>query len=126
MNLFRSIFVCILVAIFLVSCSSDNTTSAPNPRTITVTIRNLDVVNAVHIYIGQGEPSDQNLVLPKESIISMVFVPRIGHSVTVYVAQDKPGSLPFFSLNVRVTQTSWDSREAELHWTGGEIVPVGW
>jgi len=126
MNLFRSIFGCILVAIFLVGCGSDKPTSTPNPRTITVTIRNLDAVNAVHIYIGEGEPSEENLVLPKESIISMVFALQIGYIVTVYVAQNKPGSLPFFSLNVRVTQTSWDSREAELHWTGGEIVPVGW
>jgi hypothetical protein len=91
-----------------------------------VNIRNLDEINAVHIYIDGGEPNDENLVLPKETIIAMVFAPRIGHSVTVYVAQNKIGSIPFYSASVRVTPTSWDSREAELHWTGNEIIPVGW
>lgn len=108
------------------ACGSDSTTGAPNPRTITVTIKNLDSLRAVHIYIGEGEPSDENLVPPKESIITMVFVPRMGYNFTVYVAQDKPGSLPSYSRGVRVTQTSWESRAAELHWTGGAIIPVGW
>jgi hypothetical protein len=128
MRNFRSFFACILAAVLFlfVACGSDSTTGTPNPRTITVTIRNLGALNAVHIYIGGGEPSDENLVLPKESIISMVFAPRMGHTVTVYVAQDKPGSIPFYSFSVRITQVSWDSREAELQWTGLEIIPVGW
>ncbi len=114
------------VCFLFFACGSDHTTGAPDPRTITVTIKNLDARYAVHIYIGDGEPSDENLVLPKESNIAMVFAPQIGHTVTVYVAQDKPGSLPFYSLGIRITQTAWDSREAELHWTGAQIVPVGW
>lgn len=124
----RFVFGCSLVASLLLffACNSDSTTSSPNPRTITVTIKNLDVVRAVHIYIGEGDPSEENLVLPNESIISMVLAPQIGHVITVYVAKNRPGSIPFYSLNVRVSQTAWDSREAELHWTGGEIVPVGW
>jgi len=124
----RSIFMCILVALlFLLSgCGSDSTTAAPNPRTITVTIRNLNLSEAVHIYFDGGDPSDENLVGPSESIISMVYAPRIGHMVTVYAAQDKPGSIPFYSLSVRITQTSWDSRQAELHWTGAQIIPLGW
>ncbi|MGD9345705.1 MAG: hypothetical protein PVH84_07570 [Candidatus Aminicenantes bacterium] len=108
------------------ACGSDSTTGTPNPRTITVTIKNLQADTAVHIFIGGGEPSDENLVLPKESIIAMVFAPRLGHTVTVYVAQDKPGSLPSYSRDVRVTQTAWESRTAELHWTGRAIIPVGW
>jgi hypothetical protein len=125
---FRSLFACIFVAIFFLcaGCGSDSTTGTPNPRTITVTIRNFSAHNAVHIYVGEGEPNDENLVLPKESIISMVFAPRMGHTVTVYVALDKPGSIPFYSSSVRITKASWDSREAELRWTGSEIIPVGW
>lgn len=128
MRNFRSIFAYILVALlFLCSgCGGDSTTGTPNPRTITVTIRNLSLSEAVHIYFDGGDPNDENLVLPSESIISMVYAPQIGHTVTVYVAQDKPGSIPFYSLSVRITQTSWDSRQAELQWTGAQIIPSGW
>lgn len=124
----RSFFGCFLVAgcLFFGDCGTNSSTSAPEPRTIAVTIRNLDAINAVHIYIGEGEPSDANLVRPNESILSMVLALRIGYIVSVYVAQDKPGSLPFYSSSVRITQLSWDSMEAEIHWTGSEIVPLGW
>jgi len=81
---------------------------------------------AVHIYIGDGEPNDENLVLPKESLITMVHALRLGYTVTVHVAQDKPGSLPFYSRDVRVAETAWETRVAELRWTGKEIIPVGW
>ena len=128
MRSYRFVFACSLMAgcLLFFACAGDSTTSAPNPRTITVTIKNLDQFNAVHIYIGEGDPSDENLVNPKESIVTMVFVPRIGYNVTVYVAQDKPGSLPSYSRDIRVTQTAWESRVAELHWTGASIIPVGW
>jgi hypothetical protein len=128
MRHFRFIICSPLLAVCLLffACSSESTTNAPNPRTITVTITNLDAINAVHIYFSGGDPSEENLVHPEESIITMVLANRLGHMVTVYVTQDKPGSLPFYSLSIRISQTSWDSGKAELHWTGSQIVPVGW
>lgn len=81
----------------------------------------------MHVYFGLEEPGEANLVSPQDSIIAQVFARQMGHSVAVHVAKaNKPGSIAFYSTNVRVTQTSWDSREAELQWTGAAIIPLGW
>jgi hypothetical protein len=129
MRHFRFIIMSSFLAVFLLffACGSDDTTSTPNPRTITVTINNLDTISAVHVYFDLEEPGEENLVPPKDSIIAQILARRMGHSVTVHVAEgDKPGSPAFYSRSVRVTQTSWDSGEAELRWTGTEIIPLGW
>jgi hypothetical protein len=92
-----------------------------------VTIKNLEATSSVHVYFGFEEPGEENLVPPQDSIIAQVLVRQLGQSVTVNVAEgDKPGGDAFYSTTVRVTQTSWDSREAELRRTGAEIIPVGW
>jgi hypothetical protein len=115
------------VCLLFFACGGDDTTSISNPRTLSVTIRNLDSIGAVHIYFDLEEPSEENLVQPKESIKAQVLAERIGQSVTVHVSKgDKPGAPAFYSTNVRVTQTSWDSGEAELRWTGTEIISIGW
>jgi hypothetical protein len=120
-------FSLLAVCLLLCACSSDTTTSVTNPRSITVSIKNLENNRSVHVYFNQGEPSEENLVSPRGEIITQISVQNIGQSVTVHVAEgDKAVSIPFYSRDVRVTQTSWDSRQAELHWTGSSITPVGW
>ncbi len=129
MKSFWSIFGCSLLAVCLLffACGSDSTTTTPNPRTITVTIKNLETTGSVHVYFDLEEPAEANLVPPQDSIIAQVLANQIGHSVAVHVADgDKQGGFAFYSTNVRVTQTSWDSREAELQWTGKTIIPLGW
>lgn len=129
MKSFQSIFGCFLLAVCLLffACGSDITATTPNPRTITVTIKNLTLASSVHIYFDLEEPGEANLVSPQDSIIAQVFAKQMGHSVAVHVAKaNKPGSIAFYSTDVRVTQTSWDSREAELQWTGAAIIPLGW
>lgn len=129
MRYFRPILGRFLLTVCLLffACSSDNTTGTSSQRTITVTIKNLEAASSVHVYFDLEEPSEQNLVPPQGSIIAQIPVRQIGQSVTVNVAEgDKPGGEAFYTRNVRVTQTSWDSREAELQWTGTEIIPVGW
>ena len=129
MRHFRLIIRCSFIAVCLLffACGSDNTTSTSNPRTIVVTIRNLETTSAVHVYFDAEEPSEANLIPPQGSIIAQVLARQIGQSVAVNVAEgDKPVSEAFYTRSVRVTQTSWDSREAELQWTGAEIIPVGW
>ena len=125
----RVLFVLVLLTVFvlLIACSSDKTTSPKNPRSIVVTIKNLESVKSMHIYFDLDEPTDENLVPPKDSIITQVEARQIGQSKTVHVAEgDKRGAPAFYSTTVRVTQNSWESREEELQWTGVEIVPVGW
>lgn len=129
MKSFLSIFGCSLLAVCLLffACGSDSPTTTPNPRTITVTIKNLEATGSVHVYFDLEEPAEENLVPPQDSIITQVFARQMGHFVAVHVAEaDKPGSFVLYSTNVRVTQTSWDSKEAELHWTGKTIIPLGW
>ena len=110
-----SCFYLLTVCILLFACGSDRTTSTPNPRTIAVTIKNLEARNSVHVYVDLEEPSEEKLVLPQDSIIAQILTRHIGWSVTVYVSKgDKSEAPAFYSTNVRVTQTSWDSREAEL------------
>ena len=129
MKSFWSIFGCSLLAVCLLffACGGDSSTTTPNPRTITVTIRNLDNIGSVHVYFDVEEPGEANLVSPRDSIIAQVLARQMGHSVAVHVAKgDKPGGVAFYSTNIRVTQTSWDSREAELQWNGITIIPLGW
>lgn len=129
MAFYKFVFGCSLLAVCFMfcACGSNSTTSTPNPRTITVTIYNLDATSSVHVYFDLEEPGEENLVSPQDSIIAQVFVRQIGQSVAVHVAAgDKPGGQAFYSTNIRVSQTSWDSREAELRWSGAEIIPMGW
>ena len=126
---FQLIFGSSLLAVCLLcfACGSDSTTSTSNPRTISLTIRDLGTTSSVHVYFDMEKPSEANLIPSQDHIIPQGLVRQIGQSVAVHVAEgDKPGSGAFYSRNVRVTQTSWDSREAELQWTGTEIIPVGW
>jgi hypothetical protein len=129
MKSFWSIFECSLLAVCLLlfACGSDSTAPTPNPRTITVTIKNCEGRGSVHVYFDLEEPTEENLVPPQDSIITQIFARQMGHTVAVHVAEaDKPGGFVLYSTNVRVTQTSWDSKEAELHWTGKTIIPLGW
>lgn len=129
MKSFWSIFGCCLLAVCLLffACGSDSPTTTPNPRTITVTIKNLETTGSVHVYFDLEEPTEENLVPPQDSIIAQVLARQMGHSVAVHVAEgDKPGEFVLYSTNVMVTQSSWDSKEAELQWTGKTIITLGW
>ena len=129
MKYFRFVCACSFLSVCLqfFACGSDSTNGTSNPRTITVMIWNLEARGAVHVYFDLEEPTDENLVQAQESIIALILARQIGQSVTVHVAEgDKPKAPAFYSRSIRVTQTSWDSREAELHWTGAEIIPLGW
>jgi hypothetical protein len=129
MKAYRFIFpLCVLLLIISFSaCSSENTSATPDSRNITVTLRNLEDTRAVHIYFETEQPSSSNLVNPQSSITSTILAHRIGHKFSVYVddAAD-PGGTALMTTNVEVTEQSWNSRTAELHWTGTELLRIGW
>jgi hypothetical protein len=120
--------LCILLLIISFSaCGSENTSATDQSRNITVTIRNLEDSRAVHIYFETEQPSSSNLVNPESSIQSTILAHRIGHKFSVYVddAAD-PGGTALLTTNVEVSDQSWNSQTAELHWTGSELLRIGW
>jgi hypothetical protein len=120
--------LCILLLIITFnSCSDSSGAESPNSRNITVTLRNLEDSRAVHIYFETEKPDSENLVNPESSIQKVILAQRIGHLFSVYVddAAD-PGGTALLTTNVEVTATSWNSGTAELHWTGDNLLRIGW
>ncbi len=120
--------LCILLLIITFnSCSSSSGAESPDSRNIVVTLRNLEVSRAVHIYFETEKPDSENLVNPESSIQKTILAHRIGHIFSVYVddAAD-PGGTALLTTNVEVTATSFNSGTAELHWTGTELLRIGW
>lgn len=123
---FFSLCVLLLIISFF-ACSGENTSATEQSRNITVTLRNLEESRAVHIYFETEQPSSSNLVNPQSSIQSTILAHRIGHKFSVYVddAAD-PGGTALLTTNVEVTEQSWNSQTAELHWTGTDLLRIGW
>jgi len=129
MKVYRFIFpLCVLLLIISFSCcSSENTSANSESRNITVTLRNLEEVRAVYIYFETEQPSSSNLVNPQSSITATILAHRIGHKFSVYVDDAaNPGETALLTTNVEVTEQSWNSRTAELQWTGTELLRIGW
>lgn len=120
--------LCILVSVISFSaCSGERTTANPESRNITVTIRNLEDVRAVHVFFETEQPSSSNLINPQSSITKTILAHRIGHKFSVYVDDAaNPGGTALLTTNVEVTEQSWNSRTAELHWTGTDLLRIGW
>ena len=120
--------LCILLLIITFnSCSSSSGAETPESRNITVTIRNLEDQRAVHVYFETEQPDSTNLVNPESSIQKTILAHRIGHIFSVYVddAAD-PGGTALLTTNVEVTSASYNSGTAELHWTGSDLLRIGW
>ncbi len=120
--------LCILLLIITFnSCSSESGADTPESRNIVVTIRNLEDQRAVHVYFETEQPSAENLVNPQSSIEKTILAHRVGHIFSVYVddAAD-PGGTALLTTNVEVTSASFNSGTAELHWTGSELLRIGW
>lgn len=120
--------LCILLLIITFnSCSSSSGAETPDSRNIAVTIRNLEDQRAVHVYFETYKPSDENLVNPGSSIVTNITAHRIGHIFSVYVddAAD-PGGTALLTTNIEVTSASFNSGTAELHWTGDDLLRIGW
>jgi hypothetical protein len=120
--------LCILLLIItFYSCSSESGADTPESRNIVVTIRNLETQRAVHVYFETEQPSSANLVNPQSSVESTILAHRIGHIFSIYVddAAD-PGGTALLTTNVEVTATSFNSGTAELHWTGNDLLRIGW
>jgi len=120
--------LCILLLVITFnSCSSSSGAETPESRNITVTLRNLEDSRAVHIHFETDSPSSENLVNPGSSIQKIVLAHRIGHRFTVYVhdAADPEGTA-LLTTNVEVTSVSFNSGTAELHWTGDDLLRIGW
>jgi hypothetical protein len=120
--------LCILLLVITFnSCESSSGAETPDSRNITVTLRNLEDSRAVHIYFETDQPDSTNLVNPQSSIQKTLTAHRIGHRFTVYVddAAD-PGGTALLTTNVEVTSASFNSGTAELHWTGDDLLRIGW
>ncbi len=128
MRHFRLIIRCSFIAVCLLffACGSDSTTGAPNPRTLTLAIKNLKATDAVHVYFETGQPGPDNLVNPQSSIQTIILAHGVGHIFSVYVddAAD-PGGTALLTINVEVTATSYNSGTAELQWTGTDLLGIG-
>ena len=120
--------LCILLLIITFnSCSSSSGAETPQSRNIAVTIRNLENQRAVHVYFETYQPNEANLVNAGSSIVTNISAARIGHIFSVYVddAAD-PGGTALLTTNVEVTSASYNSGTAELHWTGDDLLRIGW
>jgi len=120
--------LCILILIITFnSCSSSSGADTPTSKNIAVTLRNLEDARGVHIYFETEQPNDNNLVNPESSIVKEIVAHRIGHIFSVYVddAAD-PGGTALLTTNVEVSSASYNSGTAELHWTGSELLRIGW
>lgn len=129
MRHFRFISICSFIAVchLFFACVSDITTGTTNPKTITVKISNLEATGAVHVYFEKEQPSSSNLVNPQSNIKSTILAHRIGHIFSVYVDDAKnPGGVALLTTNVEVTAMSFNSRTAELHWTGDDLLRIEW
>ena len=116
----------LILVIFFSACSSSDT-QAEESRTITVTLRNLEDDRDVHIYFETDQPGNQNFVARDSSIVTSILARRVGHVFNVYVDDAaNVGGQALLTTNVTVTQTSWDARAAELHWTGTDLLTIGW
>ncbi len=120
--------LCILLLILTFnSCSDSSGAETPDSRNITVTLRNLEDSRAVHIYFETDKPDSTNLVNPGSSIQKTVLAHRIGHKFTVYVHDAaNPEGTALLTTNVEVTSVSFNSGTAELHWTGTDLLRIGW
>ncbi|GEM_PF-2916319 len=118
------VLVCVLM--FAVGCSS--TEEADGPRTITVTTRNLDTQNAIHVHFESDWPTEENYIPPGGTITLSVTAQRVGHHSSVYVkdGEDPQGVAPLQTTSVVVTEQSWESRTAEMNWDGNELIFIGW
>ena len=128
MKIFRPILIlCIfLLPLFFCACSGSES-QAEEYRVITITIRNQESDRDVHIYFGTDEVNQDNFIARNSSIQSEILAKATGHTFNVYV-EDAANleDIPLLTTNVTVTDTSWNARVAELHWTGAELQPVGW
>jgi hypothetical protein len=120
--------LCILILIITFNaCESSSGADTPESRNIVVTIRNLEDQRAVHIYFETEQPGSENLVNPQSSIQATILAHRVGHIFSIYVddAAD-PGGTALLTTNVEVTSASYNSGTAELHWTGSDLLRIGW
>lgn len=121
------VFFLVLILLFS-SCGSDTTnTETETARDITVTLRNNDT-KAVHMLFEGYKVGNENHVNPGSSIQATVTAQRIGHKFSFYVydAADPDGVPLWTTTSIEVTETSWNSRAAELHWEGDNLLFVGW
>ncbi len=119
--------ILLLIVIAFSACSSSSGADTPESRNIVVTIRNLEDQRAVHVYFETDQPDSTNLVNPQSSIQKTILAHRVGHMFSIYVddAAD-PGGTALLTTNVEVTETSYNSGTAELHWTGDDLLRIGW
>ena len=112
---------------FFSACASDSENLTPTARDLVVTLRNLDDA-AVHMFFEGNNVSPENLVNPQSSIQVTVTMQRVGHlySFYVYDAADPEGVPIWTEVSIVVSEQSYNSQTAELHWTGDELLKVGW
>lgn len=116
--------VCVLM--FAIGCKSSE--SEEGPRTIVVTTRNLDTQNAIHVHFESDWPTEENYIAPGGTITLNLTAQRVGHHSSVYVKDgvDPQGVAPLQTTSVTVTETSWNSRVAEMNWDGNALTFIGW
>jgi hypothetical protein len=118
----------LLLILFFTACGSETTnTQTETAREITVTLRNKDT-KAVHMLFEGYKVGSENIVNPNSSIQATVTAQRIGHKFSFYVydAADPDGVPLWTTTSIEVMDASWNSRTAELHWEGDDLLFVGW
>lgn len=118
----------LLMILFFSACASNSENVTPTAKDITVTLRNLEEDRDVYMYFEGYKAGPENLVSAQSSIQTIVTAQRIGHQYTFYVVDGAdPESIPLWtSVSIQVSEQSYNSQTAELHWTGDELLIVGW
>lgn len=108
----------ILLLILSLACPKNKEES----RTITVIMKNLGT-EAVHIFLEGQMINENNLIPAGESGTTSFLAKSLGHKVSFYVARDE---VVIYTTNCAVSQSSWDSRQAEVDWTGKALLCASW
>ena len=130
MKIWRLILpACFMLLILFFSCGSEErTTSTETSRDIVVTLRNLEEERDVHMFFEGYKVGPENLVNSQSSIQTTITAHRVGHKFSFYVvdAADPEGVPLWTTTSIEVTEQSYNSQAAELHWTGDTLLFVGW
>jgi len=127
LKIFRGILIIGLVGVLLClgACKSDS--DEGGPRTITVTIRNMEAVRTIHVFFETDSPREQNRIAPGASIETVIQAQAVGWGLAVYVkdAADLEGYY-LTTDQITVGETSWANGVAEIQWDGTDLNMINW
>jgi len=117
----KKLFILLHLILFLIICIACPKKEEES-RTITVILKNSGT-EAVHIFLEGQTINENNLVPPGKTKTTSFLAKSIGHKVSFYVSKD---DVVIFTTNCAVSQSSWESRQAEVEWTGEALLCASW